>query len=79
VSKYTHCDKCEAVIPPYALGAGSDGLDRKLELRLGNTAATSDLCVECYREVFALLRSWFPAKQALTVEPPKQLQPTSSV
>jgi len=54
-------------------------LERKLELRLGNNAATSDLCVECYHEVFALLRSWFCAKQALTVEPPKQLQPTSSV
>ena len=75
MSSFVHCDKCDATIPPFSSGVGHDGLDRKLLLMLGSAKATADFCPECYREVFTLIRSWFPAKQIEIVEPPKQLQP----
>lgn len=75
MSSFVHCDKCNLVIPAYSSGTGSDGMDRKLLLILGNAKASADFCPDCYREVFTIVRSWFPAKQIDALEPPKQLQP----
>jgi len=77
MSKRTVCDKCDAVIPPWAVGAGFDGMDRKIRLQLGNTGVDADLCEGCYREAFAQFRQFMPKHFKLVdIEPPKQLKAT---
>lgn len=78
MSKHVHCDKCQKVIPAYRSGSGNDGLDRKLELRLGNNTATADLCDACYVEVFALFRQCFPDYDVANLAPPKPLKPVGA-